>query len=114
MSEVKGFSLPYNFERLMCYSCTIVDTYYTIGPVLCKRCGYNEFADSTQFEDAWVIHQKNLIALSEAEDLVHKLKQTTETFDKGWFSTWNSYDAEQLSFETPDLIDPFNYFSGDN
>ena len=114
MTEVADLRLPFNFLRLMCHNCALIDAYYTIGPTKCKHCGYHAFSDSTQFEDEWVVHQKNLMTLSEAEDLVHKLKQTTETFDKEWFSTWNSYDAEQLSFETPDLINPFNYFSGDN
>lgn len=111
MTEVADFNLPFNFLRLMCRNCILIDTYYTIGPTKCKHCGYNEFSDSTQFEDEWVAHQKNQQALAEAEDLVASLKHEIEKFDSGWYSSWNSYSTEQLAFDKPNLIDPFEYFS---
>ena len=111
MTEVADFHLPLNFLRLMCHNCILVDTYYVVGPFKCKHCGHMSFADSTQFEDEWVVHQKNQQALSEAESLVANLKHEVDNFEKAWFSTWNSYDTEQTEFETPNLIDPMDYFS---
>ena len=111
MTEVADFHLPFNFLRLMCHNCTLIDTYCTIGPTKCKHCGYTEFADSTQFDDEWVVHQKNQQALAEAEALVANLKHEVDTFHTGWFSSWNSYTTEQRDFDKPNLINPFEYFS---
>ncbi len=113
MAEVPNFSLPYHFERRMCHNCSLVDTYYTIGVFKCKHCHYNHFGCSTEFEDDWVNHQKNQRALEEAKDLVADLQHEIDKFEKGWSSTWNSYSTEQIDFETPELINPFSYFSGD-
>ncbi|MEG1707112.1 MAG: hypothetical protein RR285_00200 [Acinetobacter sp.] len=97
----------------MCNNCTLVDTYYTVGPFKCKHCDYREFADSTSFEDDWTVHNKNQRALAEAEQLVADLTGEVDKFQKGWFSTWNSYNTEQIDFQLPELIDPFEYFSGE-
>lgn len=113
MSEVPDFHLPLNFERLMCHSCTLVDTYYMVGPFKCKHCEYTSFSDSSNFEDDWLNHQKNQRALLEAQELVASLKSQVDEFEKGWFGTWNSYHTEQLGFNTPVVIDPLDFFSGE-
>lgn len=113
MSEVLNFNLPFHFERLMCNNCTLVDTYYTVGPFKCKHCDYRDFSDSTNFEDDWTIHNKNQRALAEAEQLVADLAEEVAKFEKGWFSTWDSYTTEQIDFQQPTLIDSFAYFSGE-
>ena len=113
MSEVPDFHLPFNFERLMCRSCTLVDTYYIFGPLQCKHCNHHEFADSTNFEDEWSIHHKNQRALDEAMQLVADLSTVVEKFHRGWYSTWNSYSTEQVNFDKPKLLDPIDYFSGE-
>lgn len=114
MSEVPNFRLPLNFERLMCHNCALVDTYYIIGPLKCRHCDYMSFADSINFEDDWANHQKNQRALSEAQELVASLKFQVDEFEKGWFSTWNSYTTEQLDFEKPQVINPYDFFSGEH
>lgn len=113
MTEVADFHLPFHFERRMCQNCILVDTYYTVGPFKCKHCDCQEFADSTSFEDDWTIHNKNQRALAEAEQLVADLAGEVAKFEKDWFSTWNSYNTEQIDFQQPTLIDSFAYFSGE-
>ena len=47
----------------------------------------------------------------EDEELVSVLKHEIEKFNNGWFSTWNSYQPEQLNFAPPTIIDPQDFFS---
>ena len=111
MTEVQNYTLPSGKERLMCEDCLIVDIYELNQPFKCNRCGNTTFQRSSDFDDEWIAHQKNTQTLAEAEELVSVLKHEIEKFNNGWFSTWNSYQPEQLNFATPTIIDTQDFFS---